>query len=415
MRSLRSLDASVAALPQHDVTWKRLTKWGTNQGRFLLLIGLSLLLAWILPDARAATFLSSSPPAFLEGPLQISAWMPTSWDGESARASFQAHTDVLATISPYWYGVAADGSLSPFAGARDTTLRAYARDRGVRFIPTVSNQGNGDRIHAILIDPTLAARHRQAIVEDVLRYQYDGIDLDYENLWAEDRDRYTAWVRELAQALHGHEKDLTVTVQAKTFDADGWNGPGALDYGALAAVADELRVMTYGWCWRTGCVGSDPPGPIAPIHWMQRVIAYAKTRVPGEKIVLGVHLYGYDWTLDQGQRGPFLGAAWEDATGQALVWTQAEALRAQHHAALQWWETDEQGRRVQEPWFTYDGTRHAVTFANADSVIIRARLAQTEGLRGIIFWRLGGEDPALWDRLPPRTFSVHWPLWMVRK
>ena len=386
----------------------------TSVKLLLAAIFLGLGIAAVLVPVSAAPLDSPLPPA--PHRLQISAWMPTSWDGDSARASFDAHMDSLSVISPFWYGVHDDGSLAAFGGARDAELVQQARNTGVLVIPTITNQFEREPIHAILNDAALADAHRQAIVDEVTRYDYDGIDLDYENLAFADKDLFTAWVQALANDLHARGKLLTVTVQPKTFDADGWNGPGAQDYRALAGAADELRLMTYGWCWSSGCVGSDPPGPIAPVHWMQRVINYAKTQAPAEKLVLGVHLYGYDWMEASNQYSvnsnqypaTFPGAYSEDVTGRALVWEEAQALQAGHHATLQWWERDDRGL-VQEPWFSYAEDAHHVTFANADSVAARAQLARDAGLRGIVLWRLGGEDPALWERLPRRLYRAWLP------
>jgi spore germination protein YaaH len=351
--------------------------------KILLAIFVALLLG--AGQARAAT----------EQRLQVSAWLPTSWDGPSARASLDAHLDWLGAVSPFWYGVREDGTLVAWAGARDRALVREARAAGVRVLPTISNQYQQQVLHAILNDADRARAHRQAIVAEVQRYDYDGIDIDYENLAAADKALFSQWVEALAQALHARGKLLAVTVQPKTFAAEGWDGPGAQDYGRLAAAADELRLMTYGWCWASGCVGSSAPGPIAPIHWMQRVVTFAKSRAPANKLVLGVHLYGYDWS---------------ETAGRALVWTQAEALSQQYHVEKNWWEQDEQGL-VREPWFSYEASgQHHVTFANADSVAARAQLARDAGLRGIVLWRLGGEDPSLWQRLPRQHYRQWLPL-----
>ncbi len=367
----------------------------------------SLLVMLLFSPALAAQALLSSPPSPSPA-IQVSAWMPTSWDGESARASFRAHANQLNAISPFWYGVSTNGALVPLQGARNASLLREARLAGVRVIPTISNQYNGDLIHTILTDDALAAFHRQTIVDEVIQYDFDGIDLDYEGLLAEDKDRFSAWVQALADDLHARDKRLTTTIQPKTFDAAGWDGPGAQDYRALAAAADELRIMTYGWCWRTGCIGSDPPGPIAPIHWIQRVIDYAKSQAPASKLVLGVHLYGYDWWDES--KPLFLPLELADMTGQALVWQEAEALRQEHDANLQWWEEDDRGL-VREPWFSYGDGDHTVVFANADSVAARTQLAADAGLRGVVLWRLGGEDPALWQRLPTREHRTYLPIW----
>jgi spore germination protein YaaH len=94
--------------------------------------------------------------------------------------------------------------------------------------------------------------------------------------------------------------------------------------------------------------------------------------------------------------------------GRAIVWQQADALMKQHGASLQWLEDDPRGP-VGEPWFSYADGAHAVVFANAESVMMRVNLARDEGLRGVIFWRLGGEDPALWEQLPRRYDLLYVP------
>ena len=50
--------------------------------------------------------------------------------------------------------------------------------------------------------------------------------------------------------------------------------------------------MTYDYTSPT----SPNAGPIAPIDWIEQVIAYAKqSGIPTKKIYLGIHLYSYEW------------------------------------------------------------------------------------------------------------------------
>ena len=107
---------------------------------------------------------------------------------------------------------------------------------------------------------------------------YDGIDLDYENLRASDRAAFTSFVQHLAGALHAQGKLLTVNVYAKTSEPGTWDGPQAQDWWAIGQAADQVRIMTYEYSWSTS-----PPGPIAPVNWVNDVIGYATSQIPPGK------------------------------------------------------------------------------------------------------------------------------------
>src|SRR5690606_29156568 len=102
---------------------------------------------------------------------------------------------------------------------RDQTLVELARSKNVLVIPTIHNVVTGpDPVPGILSNPTTRSRHVQLILDEVLTYGYDGIDIDYEFLHASLREEYTAFIFELADALHAHGKLLTVAVHAKDCD-----------------------------------------------------------------------------------------------------------------------------------------------------------------------------------------------------
>lgn len=362
-----------------------------------------LLLSWLV--------FQPTPLAEAQAPLpRVIAWMPGTWDTDEALASFRKHQDQIDEISPFWYGMAADGTLQPFDGVPNATLVSEARKSAILVIPTISNSFDPERVHTVLSNDTFRAQHIQAIVYEVVANGYDGIDIDYENLYAADKDAYSQFLAELAVALHDYNRLLTVAVQAKTNTFAGWDGVGALDYQAIGAVADEVRIMTYGWCWRTGCVGSDPPGPIAPLHWVEDVILYARRLIPPEKLILGIPLYGYDWWPDR-EGGSTRGRpqAWFDLAlpnepgapgavqGVALNWWDVQALITEHSPDIQWWESDDAGL-VQEHWFSYAGD-HSVVYADQDSVRVRWKLAQKQGLGGVALWYLGSDDPRIWEFL----------------
>lgn len=308
----------------------------------------------------------------------IAAWLPTSFDAERARASFEANKDILDEVSPFWYTTRiSDGALQPDVGARDQQLVDAAHAADVLVIPTIHNVMEPDAILPLLRDPARRTQHIAAIMAEVRTYNYDGIDIDYETLPASSREAYSAFMQELSDALHAEGKLLTVAVHAKTSDYGGWGG--FQDWALLGQITDRVRIMTYDYSWR----GSGP-GPIAPANWVASVAEYARSVIPAEKIQLGIPFYGYNW------------GAGEDAVAQ--TWVQIQDLIDAYRPNVNVRTSDNSGA-VEESWFVYNknGQRREVWFADYRALQAKLALVEQQDLAGIAIWRLGNEDPKNWE------------------
>jgi hypothetical protein len=130
--------------------------------------------------------------------------------------------------------------------------------------------------------------------------------------------------------------------------------------------------MAYDYHWATSA-----PGAIAPLAWVEQVVQFAASQITPSKLQLGIALYGYDWVGTQG-------------TG--LTYDQVAARLASSGATRQWSTADS------APWFRYSasGVSHDVWYEDAQSVAPKLALVDKYGLAGAVFWRLGGEDAAVW-------------------
>ncbi|NOK59543.1 MAG: glycoside hydrolase [Chloroflexi bacterium AL-W] len=304
----------------------------------------------------------------------IAAWLPDSF-GSINRESFEANADILDEVSPFWYSPDASGNLLHGSDARDETLLELARSKGVLMIPSIHNVLNTDPVSVILQNPEVRSRHVQNIVDEVLTYNYDGIDIDYEGLDSSLREEFSAFIVELSAALREHNKMLTIAVHAKTCDNCGLGG--FQDWSVIGPEVDRLRIMTYDYHWRGG-----GPGPVAPVYWVRDVAEYARTVVDPAKVIIGVPFYGYNWPLGGGRA---LGQTWDMIDAQI----QARGL------TVNLMESDSQQRLVQENWITYDGRE--VWFSTSSGLRAKIELVQELDLAGIAIWRLGGEDPKNWE------------------
>ena len=271
-------------------------------------------------------------------------------------------------LTPFTYGISADGGLVPLD---DERLLSLAREYGVQplmHLSTLTENGNfsTERAARVLNDPALSARLIENAVRTVREKGYRGLDLDFEFLGADNAAAYADFAAGLRAALGG--LPLITALAPKTSDAQ----PGLLyeghDYAALGAASDAVLLMTYEWGYTYG-----PPMAVAPLPSVRRVVEYALTRIPPEKTLLGFPNYGYDWTL------PFeVGIS----RAQSISNERAVELAVQYRAEILYDET------AQTPHFNYllDGRAHEVWFEDPRSALAKYELVNQYGLRGIGFW-----------------------------
>jgi spore germination protein YaaH len=337
-------------------------------------------------------------------------------------SSLQAHATELDLVAAQWVTVDPCGGL---ASTDDQTLKQFAAQHGVKVVPSLLTL-SGWLNHRLLTEPEVTDQFQSAIVDYVLSEDYAGFDLDLEGVDADDRDALSSFVDRLALALHEHGKLLTLAIPAKDKDVrSGWAGP--YDYAALGAAADLVTIMAYEY--RGPFSG---PGSVAPYDWVERVTAYASSQMPPERILLGLAFYGYDWnTTSGGTRSvgyPQVVALVEhyqaepafDPRAQSLTFTyEAPAGQRTPTEPAPARPTHALTRREPPPCDTVapattpvpvrvrpalPGTMqtHEVWLEESISAAARLALVDRYGAAGAAAWRLGLEDPAVWDAV------AHW-------
>jgi spore germination protein len=306
------------------------------------------------------------------------------WNMQHGTQAVLSNRHAVNEVSPWIYGLDSSGRIVPQFSADQAALISAdigkLRAEGNRIVPSLANVTNFSFSYGpaagILHSPARMAQEVSAIVGLVEANHYAGIDIDFEDLHASDRQDLTTFCDRLAQALHAHGKVLSVALFAKTSNEGTSPTNAAQDYHAIGQVADQVRLMGYDYHWATS-----PPGPVAPVSWLRDVLNYAKTQIPPGKIVLGIPLYGYDWS---------------GGYGTGVSWLDALRLSRQYHAQVHY------DTQAQAPWFTYTdaaGHKHTVWFENAESSQAKFEVAGGAGIGGVYLWMFGYEDTGTWAAL----------------
>ena len=114
---------------------------------------------------------------------------------------------------------------------------------------------------------------------------------------------------------------------------------------------------------------------VAPIRQVERVLQYAVSVMPSDKILMGMPNYGYDWQLPYvpGQR--------------ARAISNIDAIRLATRVGA----TIEYNNEAQAPYFYYydmQGNTHIVWFDDPKSIQKRLELIEQYNLGGVSFWTL---------------------------
>jgi spore germination protein YaaH len=313
---------------------------------------------------------------------------PNSW------ASLQANAQHLNYVSPWFYNLDATGHIT---GTDRPAVTALLRKSRVKSLPMIKNVPTYDAFTAIMTDTLKQESIVNEIDTLITANGYDGVTIDFEGVNAADRPLLTAFMQRLHARLNPQGKLVAIAVAAKTREtATGWAAP--YDYAALAAATDYILVMAYDWHW----VNSGP-GPIAPIDKLRATADYALSRVPANKLIWGTGVYGYDW-------GKNPDGTHDGKTAEYRNFLEATTLAAQPGATNGYDEASE------SPWvqYTRDNLPRELWYENARSFNAKLALIKARGMAGFGIWRLGQEDPVIWETIatlkqPLACFPVDQP------
>lgn len=292
--------------------------------------------------------------------------------------------DSINVVSPTCFDIDSKGRLE-VNGLISREFIDEMHEKNIKVTPFLSNHWGQKRAHAALNNP-------EALVEDlsnvILEYDLDGVNVDFENISVEYKDKLTNFVKLLREKLP-EDKTISVAVAAnperleKTWVA-------AYDYEGLSMYADYLVLMAYD----EHCAGGSE-GAVASIGFVRKSIEYMLETVSKDKIVLGMPLYGRFWKE---------GA---ESGGEAIVIGQVERLIKKYKLV----PTFDTATMTPKLTIKIDGTMvnayvngryleegtYNIWYENEHSMKTKLKLINEYNLLGAGLWALDNEGEDFWN------------------
>lgn len=290
--------------------------------------------------------------------------------------------EYLTLLTPFAYTVNGKGELNQIDDAALIAAAYENKTVPMMCIVNFSSTARGqDVVHELLGSGAAVQNLISNTIAVMKQKGYRGLNIDFEYVLPEDKERFNSFLRLAADQLHEEGFFISSAVAPKTGPEQSGPLYGGIDYPVHGSLMDFVILMTYEWGYRAG-----PPQAISPLNQIRRVLDYAVSVIPQNKLFFGFQIYARDWLLPhvQGQ--------------EAETFSCQEALNraVRYDAEIRYDEI------AQSPFFTYrnsQGQMREVWFEDARSAQAKFETVREYGLAGISYWALGYPFPQNWTLL----------------
>jgi spore germination protein len=313
--------------------------------------------------------------------IDSGAYIDTDITGEASEEEAANVGDLLTTIQLFSYQVNSLGELKPPQFEEDVIQAAIETSTIPILVLTNIEDGqfSTEAATAIFNSEVLQNSILDEVIAIMKEKGYKGLDIDFEYLGAENREKYNRFLAKARSKVDEYGYTLSTAIAPKIAEDQTGVLYEGHDYEFHGKINDFVNIMTYEWGYVAG-----PPRAVAPIDEVEKVMDYALTKISPDKLMMGIPLYGYDWTL------PFVKG---ESRAKPISSQEAIELAAEYGAEI---DFDPESA---SPYFVYvdeEGKEHEVWFEDARSIQAKFDLVKSVGIRGFFYWVLGRDFPQNW-------------------
>ncbi len=307
---------------------------------------------------------------------------------------------LVSTIAYFSGEVNADGSVGnthgwpkytgdPSASADVVNMINTAHAQGVRVVLCFTNFTSAE-IDLIIGTPQYRTAFIQQALAIVQAGNGDGVNIDFEGINSGSKNALTQFMQALADSFHTRLPGSQVSCAPTDYDTRA----GDWDLPVLYNAVDLFFFQGYGYGWSGSstarAVGLLPNTSFWGSLNITTLIDFVLTRMPADKVLLGVPHYGRRWPTVSGEV-----KAATQGTGTAFYYPDALGYIATYGRL---WE-----QSALNPWFRYqEGTQwYQGWYDDPQSMSHKYQFVLDRNLKGVGMWALGMDagNHDIWDVL----------------
>ena len=283
-------------------------------------------------------------------------------------------------VSPTFFTLKDEGKgeINENVGNSGISYITWAHNNGYKVWPSISNNSYINTTSDIMRDYKLRQNLINKIVSLVVKYDLDGINIDFENMKAEDKSLFNRFIIELTPRLKEYGKVVSVDVTAPD-GSENWSM--CYDRHTIGKVADYIVYMAYDQN------GDSKEGTTAGCDWTEANIKKfvgTQEEIDSKKIILAVPFYTRVWyTNANGQKNSV-----------AVDMKRLDEIIPS--GSTRTWD-DSLKQYVTE--YTKNGRKYKVWIEDEKSLDAKLSLISEYNLAGAAYWKKGSETNSIWNMI----------------
>ncbi|MEZ3422477.1 MAG: glycosyl hydrolase family 18 [Lachnospiraceae bacterium] len=298
----------------------------------------------------------------------------TNSSANSTLSDLIVSTKGVNVVAPTWFKTIDNaGNISSIA---DDTYIERAHASGLQVWGLCDDFDPGMKIGKVLRSTTRRQRLAKNLIAEAIRYNLDGINIDFENVRQENGEDFIQFIRELGIMCRNNGVILSIDNYPPASYSEYYNRT------EQANVADYIITMAYDEYY----AGSEEAGPVSSLGYVKDSVKNTIEQVPAEQTIIALPFYSRIWT-ETTENGSV------KLSSEACSMGYASELASGSGAEITW--DEEAGLDYVE--YRKNGSICKMWIENPKSLDLKMKAVIDGGAAGMAFWKLGMETAAVWD------------------
>lgn len=277
----------------------------------------------------------------------------------------------INTISPTWFSIVSnEGTISSLASERYVER---AHNAGVEVWALCDDFNKEIDIYELLSYTSRREKLANELIASAIKYNLDGLNIDFENITATSAKHYIQFLRELSIKCRNNGIVLSVD----NYVPAPYNS--FYDLGEQGEIVDYVAIMAYD----EHHSNSEESGSVSSISFFTDAIKNTLEMVDKDRVIIGLPFYARVWV--------------EKADGtidtSAYSMSQIKAFVEAHQAEKVW--NEETGQYYAE-YKTEEGLNR-IWIEDDKSIELKMKAVSEADVAGMAYWKLGMESSSIWN------------------